>query len=646
KWKDVFTYFDAIQIGLTATPADMVDRDTFRFFECEENAPSCLYTYDQAVKDGWLADFRVQVTSTQKQLEGIKPKDVPENIKDKLAEEGILEDSLFFEGTDIEKKVIITGTNEAIVKEFMDNCLMDKTGTLPAKSIFFAISKKHATRIYKAFEKLYPEYKGRLVEVITSDDSRAQTILENFKKKDFPRIAISVDMLDTGVDVPEVCNLVFAKPVFSKIKFWQMIGRGTRSNEICKHPEWLPNGKKDFFLIFDFWKNMDYFNMHPEGRESKPGEALPSKIFLARLQLYDYFLKNKDTENAELIKKKLLEDVDSLPKKTVSIREKEREINLVISGNLWKKAGYKPLDFLRSKIAPLIRFKQNVNLNTASFTLKLERLALAVLNNDKTTIDRLREDICEAINCLPHTIAKVKEKAKLLDKITDPFYWTNISYEDVLIMIEEVAPLMIYKRPNPVPKITLDIDDVIQQRKLIEFGPSTNPKQEYIEVYKDKVEKKVLKLAEDHPTMKKIKNNQILTENDLKKLEKTLNAPQLYVTENTLKKVYEEHDGTMVEFMKKILGLYKFPDAKQKINEAFKTFIVELDKKVHFNANQINFLRSLHSVFATKHHIAYRDFFEPPFTNIDYAPLPLFNKGQLYDMMTFCNNLEVSVFSS
>ena len=213
-------------------------------------------------------------------------------------------------------------------------------------------------------------------------------------------------------------------------------------------------------------------------------------------------------------------------------------------------------------------------------------------------------------------------------------------------MIEEVAPLMIYKRPNPVPKITLDIDDDIQQRKLIEFGPSTNPKQEYIEVYKDKVEKKVLKLAEDHPTMKKIKNNQILTENDLKKLEKTLNAPQLYVTENTLKKVYEEHDGTMVEFMKKILGLYKFPDAKQKINEAFKTFIVELDKKVHFNANQINFLRSLHSVFATKHHIAYRDFFEPPFTNIDYAPLPLFNKGQLYDMMTFCNNLEVSVFSS
>ncbi|MBU2633925.1 MAG: DEAD/DEAH box helicase family protein, partial [Nanoarchaeota archaeon] len=294
KWKDVFTYFDSLQVGLTATPADMVERDTFRFFECKDNAPTSMYSYDQAVKEGWLADFKIQEVSTLRQIEGINPKDVPENIKDKLSEEGILEDSLFFEGTDIEKKVIVTGTNEAIVKEFMDNCLMDKTGTLPAKSIIFAISKKHASRIYKAFEKLYPEYKGKLAEIITSDDSRAQNVLESFEKEDFPRIAISVDMLDTGVDVPEVCNLLFAKPVFSKIKFWQMIGRGTRHNDICEHKEWLQNGKKEYFLIFDFWKNMEYFNMHPEGRKAQEGEALPSKIFLARLQQYDYFLKKKD----------------------------------------------------------------------------------------------------------------------------------------------------------------------------------------------------------------------------------------------------------------------------------------------------------------------------------------------------------------
>ena len=645
KWKDVFTYFDAIQIGLTATPAEMVDRDTFRFFECEDSTPSYLYSYDQAVKEGWLVDFKVQSASTHFQIEGIRPKDIPENIKDKLSEEGILEDSLFFEGTEIEKKVIVTGTNEAIVKEFMDNCLMDQTGTLPAKSIIFAISKKHATRIYKAFEKLYPEYKGKLVEIITSDDPKAQKTLDDFKKLDFPRVTISVDMLDTGVDIPEVCNLVFAKPVFSKIKFWQMIGRGTRNNAVCKHKEWLPNGKKEFFLIFDFWKNMSYFDMHPEGRESKSGEALTSKIFLIRLQLYDLFLKNKNSKYAGLLKKKIIDDINSLPKKTVSIRENEREINLVLSGDLWKKVGYTTLEFLRTKMAPLMKFKQDVNLNIASFTLKIERLGFAVLNKDKETIDRLREDICEAINCLPHTITKVKEKEQLLNKITDPFFWSKISYEDVLTIIDEVAPLMIYKRSEPVPKIILDIEDIVQQRKIIEFGPIEKPKQEYVEVYKNKVEKKILKLAEDHPTIKKIKKDQALTENDLEKLEKTLNSPQLYITEDTLKKVYEKHEGTLVEFIKKVLGMYKFPDAKEKIEEAFKTFIVEVDSKLHLNADQINFLRALQTVFSTKHHIAYRDFFEPPFTNIEHAPLPLFKKEQLYDMLTFCNKTELSVFN-
>ena len=334
-----------------------------------------------------------------------------------------------------------------------------------------------------------------------------------------------------------------------------------------------------------------------------------------------------------------------MPKKTVSIREKEREINLVLSGDLWEKVGLKPLEFLRTKIAPLMKFKQDVNLNIASFTLKLERLGFAVLNRDKGTIDRLREDICEAINCLPHTINKVKEKEQLLNRITDPFFWSKIIYEDVLTIIDEVAPLMIYKRAEPVPKIVLDIEDIVQQRKIIEFGPAEKPKQEYVEVYKDKVEKKILKLAEDHPTIKKIKKDQALTERDLEKLEKTLNSPQLYISEDTLKKVYEEHEGTLVEFIKKVLGLYKFPDAKEKIEEAFKTFIIETDSKLNLNADQINFLRALQTVFSTKHHIAYRDFFEPPFTNIDHAPLPLFKKEQLYDMLTFCNKIELNVFN-
>ena len=181
KWKDVFTYFDTIQIGLTATPSDLIDRDTFRFFQCDGQSPTSLYTYEQAVKEKWLADFRVFGAQTHFQIEGVRPSDIPDAVKKKLLEEGMEEEEMVWEGTEIEKKVAVIGTNEAIIKEFMDNCLMDETGTLPAKTIIFAVSKRHAKRIWEAFEKLYPEYKGRLTRIITSEDSRAQYLLKDFK---------------------------------------------------------------------------------------------------------------------------------------------------------------------------------------------------------------------------------------------------------------------------------------------------------------------------------------------------------------------------------------------------------------------------------------------------------------------------------
>lgn len=214
KWKDVFTYFDSIQIGLTATPAQLVDRDTLRFFDCLDGKPTALYTFEQAIHEGYLVDYKVHEAQTHFQIEGIKKKDIPEEIKKKLLAEGKDEEDFEFEGTDIEKKVIVIGTNEAIIREFYEFCLKDESGTLPAKTIIFAISKKHAKRLWEAIERLYPEHKGRLANVIFSEDSRAQELLRQFKKESYPRIAISVDMLDTGVDVPEVCNLVFQTCVF------------------------------------------------------------------------------------------------------------------------------------------------------------------------------------------------------------------------------------------------------------------------------------------------------------------------------------------------------------------------------------------------------------------------------------------------
>src|SRR2546428_11217390 len=612
KWKDVFTYFDAVEVGLTATPADIIERDTFRFFDCEDNTPTTLYTYDEAVEDGCLVPYKVYKTQTHFQIAGVKPGDVPHDVMKALMEKGVEPDDVNFEGTDIEKKVIVVGTNEAIVKEFMENCIMDSTGTLPAKSIFFAVTKRHAKRIWEAFEKLYPEYKGKLARIIVSEDQRAQEILKEFKTESWPRVAISVDMLDTGVDIPEACNLVFAKPVFSKIRFWQMLGRGTRNDTTCKHKDWLPNGRKEEFLVFDCWNVFDWFNMHPEGREAKPSEAVPAKIFLLRLQQLAQFQKKGDEKNAALVKGKIYADINALPKDSIVVREKIKDVELALSPKLWSRLGIEPIEFLKTKMTPLMRYKTGVEPNEASFTQKCEQLTLAILNKKEEEIERLKDDIAETLNCLPPTIQEVEDKKELLDRALDKSFWKKPSIDDAQMLLDELAPLMKYKRAEPRPTISLDIDDVTDQRQLIEYGPFTSLKSEYVRDYKAKVEKRIKQLASEHPTILKIKRDEALNEKHLLKLEDALNSPDRFITEENVQRAYKQASGTLVEFIKKVLGLYEFPTPETEIEEAFKTFMIE---KNYLNADQVNFLRTVESVFQRKHHIEYSDLFEPPFTS-------------------------------
>jgi type I restriction enzyme R subunit len=644
KWKDVFTYFDAIEIGLTATPAELLDRDTFRFFNCQNKIPTHLYTYEEAVENGWLVPFKVYKTQTHFQIAGVKPSDVPNEVMKELMEKGIEAEDIDFEGTDIEKKVVVIGTNEAIVKEFMEQCIRDSTGTLPAKSIFFAITKKHAKRLWEAFERLYPEFKGQLARIIVSEDPRAQETLKEFKKKDMPRVAISVDMLDTGVDIPEVCNLVFAKPVFSKIKFWQMIGRGTRSDQTCSFKKWLPNEKKEEFLIFDCWNVFEWFDMHPEGREAKPSEAVTAKIFLTRLHLLSYFQKTNDEKRAERVRAKITLDVNNLPLNCVAIQERLRDVELARSPKLWDRVGLNPVDFLKSKIAPLMRYQQNVESNEASFTLKCEELSLAILTKNQAEIERLKEAIATMLECLPITIREVKEKEAELDRALSKSFWQNLTYEDAQVLLETFAPLMKCKRSEPIPPVVLDIDDVMEQRKIIEYGPTLSPKTAYVRDYRDRIERRIKKLAAGHPTIIKIERNEAISEEDLQKLEQTLNSPELYITEEVLQKVYKQHKGTLVDFVKKILGLYEFPEPEKEIEEAFKTFMIE---KNYLNADQVNFLRTIQTVFTKKRHIELSELYEPPFTNFGpKAPIPLFRKEELDEVLKMCKNLELEVLKN
>jgi type I restriction enzyme R subunit len=287
-----------------------------------------------------------------------------------------------------------------------------------------------------------------------------------------------------------------------------------------------------------------------------------------------------------------------------------------------------------------MRFKVDVNLEKASFELKIEKLRLAILKNDEKAIESLKKDIGEKLNSLPMTIKQVTAKKNEVDRALSQSFWMNPSLDDADLLESEFLDLIQFSRPEAYKPIILDINDIIEESGWIEYGP--NGEGDYVNRYREKVERRIKELAERNATIQKIKKDEIINDRDLKELEKILNGPELFITEDSLRKVYDKNAGSLVQFIKMVIGLYKFPEPRKRIEEAFQSYIVE---KNYLSADQVNFLRVLQQVFTSKHHVENVDFYEPPFTNLGMnVPTPLFNKTQLEDMLEFCNNLELEIY--
>ena len=309
-YQGILSYFNSIILGLTATPTDAVDHNTFQLFD-EDGLPTFAYTFEDAVNNEppYLSNFEVLKLTTKFQEKGIHIRSISEDDQKKLIAEGQDPTEINFEGTELEKAVTNKGTNALIVREFWEECIKDPNGVLPGKTIFFCMTMAHARRVKEIFDQFYPQGAGEIAKVIVSDDPRVYGkggLLDQFKNNDFPRIAISVDMLDTGIDIPELVNLVFAKPVFSYTKFWQMIGRGTRVLTPQQRRSWCH--EKDKFLIIDCWDNFEYFKLNPQGKESNTQVALPVRLFRMRLNKLQIALEKYHpvAENEKLELEKLI----------------------------------------------------------------------------------------------------------------------------------------------------------------------------------------------------------------------------------------------------------------------------------------------------------------------------------------------------
>ena len=320
-----------------------------------------------------------------------------------------------FEGTALEKTVINKGTNALIVKEFMEEAIKDPNGVLPGKTIFFCSSMSHARRIEQIFDALYPEYHGELAKVLVSDDPRVYGkggLLDQFKNNDMPRIALSVDMLDTGIDIRELVNLVFAKPVYSYTKFWQMIGRGTRLLESHKIKPWCT--VKDRFLILDCWDNFAYFKLNPKGKEGAPQIPLPVRFVGIRL---DKIEKALDTQHHDIAAKemsKLREQIQQLPRNSVVIKESAGNLHKIEDDNFWIKLTHEKIEFLRTTIKPLFKAVSQTDFKAMRFQKDLLETSLAHLANEQEKFETLKDNIVELIGELPLSVNIVAREEEII----------------------------------------------------------------------------------------------------------------------------------------------------------------------------------------------------------------------------------------
>lgn len=615
----LFSYFDCIKLGLTATPSSEETRDTFRLFGCEDKKPTVKYDYDIAVNDKILAPYVAEVIETRVLSLGIEGSKLTKELKQALKEQEEDPEKTELPGARFERYFTDSKTNELIINEFIDRSYRSDDGK-PCKTIFFCASVKHAESLKKIFDKLYPNL-AREVRVITSDRTRYMDEVKRFKKDSEPRIALSVGVLDTGVDVPEICNLVFVKPVFSPIRFWQMLGRGTRSLGACKHKDWLPSKDgiaiKDNFLILDF-KFGDHSNVeyHKLDRTRNRSEVVDSKtrIFLEQVNLLEKKLEQKERK---VIEKEIIETIRSIDTESPAVIEKLPIIRKVVSERFDLKIHIKEL---RTDIAPLLIYSKSDNSKVYSFVSNCIKLFRAIQDKDNTKKDEVREFVEERVeNVWERGLEVIQTKSNDLKKVMQEKFWEDITFEDVDFLIREIAPLMIYYESERKKMLRVDAPDVVLKVEEIKHEIKEN--------------KDLIEFVKNDSLIKKIRKGEGVTAVEILEIEKKLsNLNPIWTIEN----IQNIMKVDFVLFIRQIIGIRDLPDPEQMIKNEFDKYV--LDRNEHYNSDQLKFLRLLKEVFVRTKHITLKDLAKHPLT--EERPLDKFSKEQLEKIVDKCNSLK------
>ncbi|MEY8404393.1 DEAD/DEAH box helicase family protein [Oscillospiraceae bacterium 44-34] len=576
KYRDIFTYFDAPLVGLTATPKDEIDKNTYEVFELANGDPTFGYELAQAVADGFLVDFMSVETRLKFLEEGITYDEL--SAEDREAYENTFED----ENGELPEKISSSALNEWVFNEdtikevlniLMTHGLRIDYGEKLGKTIIFAKNHRHAEKILEIFGREYPDLPGYAM-VIDNYMTYAQSAIDDFSDPNKPlQIAISVDMLDTGIDVPEVLNLVFFKKVMSKAKFWQMIGRGTR---LC--PGLLDGADKEKFYIFDFCGNFEFFRMNDKGKPAVSRLSLQGAVFQLKAQIA-YKLQDLayQTEELTAFRQGLVEDMAAkvrvLNRENFAVRQHLRYVEKFSNVESCAALSYEDTLNIGEELAPLIA-PDGDDPKAVRFDALIYGIELACLAGEKYT--RARNDLLKKVQGIASVanIPAVQAQSELVDKILHTNYLDNAGINEFEHIRESLRDLIKYI-PVELARYTTNFDDEILSIEWKESQLENNDLQNY----KAKAEYYV-RQHQDEAVIAKLKGNVPLTTEDVTALERIL------WSEVGSRQDYEAELGAkpLGEFVREIVGL-----DMHAAKAAFSQYLTDtsLDSRQIYFVNQI-----------------------------------------------------------
>ena len=564
KYRAIFEYFDSLVIGLTATPKTEVDRNTYDFFELENNMPTYAYSYDEAVPE-FLSDYHCIEKTYKIPMEGIVTKEL--SADEQLALDDIFEPEEetpdFISGEQVNRIFFNVDTCRRVIQDLMKMGLKVEGGDRLGKTIIFARNHNHATFIEKQFNILYPQYRGEFARVIDyKSDGRAGDLLKKFKQKESdPQIAISVDMLDTGIDVPEILNLVFFKRVLSKTKFWQMFGRGTR---LCEDL-FGPGEDKTCFYIFDYLQNIEYFKQKPQGIESSDMGSLAERTFIYKCRIVQGLQDIKWNE-AESFRSGLVDELSSqvseLTRERFDVKQQLRYVEKFSVANAFQCLTATDTEELVKRLANLVPASGDDE-SARRFDILMYQYMFFVINADEGKMRSYSNriiGIAEALEKKKGTLDIVKKNAGLLASVQEAEFWEKATFSQLDEVREVIRELMFCLKIEMRTKEINVSDAVLFEQEGTRFTSDPNLESYYRRAAKY-VEDNANKLA-----LKKLRNNEHLTDSDWAELE------QIFWHEVGTKSEFEEEakpfDFSLGRFVRSLTGL-----DENALNTAFSDFL-------------------------------------------------------------------------